>query len=73
MRHGEIESGTALVGIDSKSQRPGSDERHHVAPPLPGSGLTQRRDQFIVSLRPRRRAIAILQLTGYENHGIARD
>ena len=48
------------IGIEPKPQRPGSDERHEIALPLPGRGLAQRRDQFVVGLRPRRRTGAIL-------------
>src|ERR1700692_1136419 len=67
------QSKPALVGIDPESQRLGSDERNQIALPLPGRGLAQGCDQFIVSLRPGQRAVTILHRTGDEDNGITRD
>jgi len=60
-----------LIGIESESQRSGSDERNEIVLPLPGRSLAQRRHQFIVGLCPRRRAGTILQRSGDKDHGIA--
>src|SRR5215216_1338842 len=38
----------ALIGVDTKPQRLGADERHEIALPLPCRRLAQRRDQFVV-------------------------
>src|SRR5260370_41045674 len=61
------------VGIDTESQRLGSDEGNEIALPLPGGRPPERRDQFIGSLRPCRRTSTVLQRTGDKNHGITRD
>src|SRR5882724_11451742 len=62
----------SLIGIDPEAQRPGADERHEIALPLPGRRLAQRRDQFIVGLRARRRTGTVLQRACDKDHGIAR-
>src|SRR5438876_6383807 len=61
------------IGVEAESQRPGADEGHEITLPLPGGGFAQGRDQFIVGLRPRRRAGAIFDGTRDEDHGIAGD
>jgi hypothetical protein len=56
-----------------ESQRLRSDEGNEIALPLPGRGFAQGGDQFVVGLRPRRRAVMILKRPGDKNHGIASD
>src|SRR6202043_1784454 len=62
-----------LVGIEKKPQRLGPEERDVIALPLPGRRFAQRREQFIVGLRPGLRTAAIFQRSGDEDDGIAGD
>jgi hypothetical protein len=71
-RHDSTRAIKESVGVDTEPERPGSDERNQIALPLPGGGLAQRRDQFIVGLRPRRRTSTVLQRAGDKDHRVAR-
>src|SRR5882672_11396662 len=61
-----------LIGVDPKPQHLCAGERHEIALPLPCRRLAQRRHQFIVGLRTRRRTGTLLQRARDEDHGIAR-
>src|ERR1700733_10847239 len=61
------------IGVDVESQESGSRKGHQIAPPPPGGGLAERCDKVIVGLGPRRRTVAILQLTGNKDHRVAGD